>query len=103
MYDIILAGGTVYDGTGSKPVLANVCIQGGKIAKITQDLPQAKEVLDVTGLAVTPGFIDTHTHSDSSHFGAAPALSQVAQGVTTEIAGNCGGSMMPTTPERLPK
>ena len=100
MFDMILKGGTVYDGTGAAPKVCNVCISGGKIARITEELPLAQEVVDVAGLAVSPGFIDTHTHSDASHFKAAPALSQVAQGVTTEIAGNCGGSMMPTTPER---
>lgn len=99
MYDLILTGGTLYDGTGGKPFRGNLCIKDGKIAAITQALPQGKEILDVTGLAVAPGFIDTHTHSDTSHFDPGPALSQVAQGVTTELAGNCGGSVMPSLPE----
>lgn len=99
MFDLVLAGGTVYDGTGGKPFRANVCVSDGKIARITEELPQGKVVLDVTGLAVAPGFIDTHTHSDTSHFREHPALSQVAQGVTTELAGNCGGSVMPSVEE----
>lgn len=99
MYDLVLKGGLVYDGTGAKPVSANVCIRAGKIGAITEALPEAKEIVDVSGLAVTPGFIDTHCHSDASHFGTAPGLSQVAQGVTTELAGNCGSSVMPSLPE----
>lgn len=99
MYDLVLKGGLLYDGTGAKPYRANLCVAGGKIARITGELPQAAEILDVTGLAVAPGFIDTHTHSDTSHLDPAPALSQVAQGVTTELAGNCGGSVMPSLPE----
>lgn len=99
MYDLVLHGGLVYDGTGSAPVRANVCIRGGKIAEISQTVPQAREILNVTGLAVSPGFIDTHTHSDASHLRGFSALSQVAQGVTTELAGNCGGSVMPYLPE----
>ena len=99
MYDIVLTGGLLCDGTGGKPFRANLCVKDGKIARITEELPQGKEILDVTGLAVAPGFIDSHTHSDTSHFDPGPALSQVAQGVTTEIAGNCGGSVMPSLEE----
>ena len=99
MYDLVLKGGLLYDGTGEKPYAANLCVSGGKIARITRELPQAAQVLDVTGLAVAPGFIDTHTHSDASHWKDYPVLSQVAQGVTTELAGNCGGSVMPSLPE----
>ena len=99
MYDLVLTGGMIYDGTGGKPFPANLCIRDGKIARISEELPQGKEILDVTGLAVAPGFIDIHTHSDTAHFGAGPVLSQVAQGITTELVGNCGGSAMPSLPE----
>ena len=101
MYDIILTGGLVVDGSGEKPYSANVCIQDGKIACITKELPEAKETVDVTGLAVTPGFIDTHSHADVAHLKDYPVYSQVAQGVTTEIAGNCGTSIMPAFPEKV--
>ena len=99
MYDLVLRGGLLYDGTGGKPRRGNLCVQDGKIACITDSLPEGREILDVTGLAVAPGFIDIHTHSDTAHFGKGPVLSQVAQGITTEIVGNCGGSAMPSLPE----
>ena len=101
MYDIILTGGLVVDGSGKQPYTANVCIEGGKIACITSETPEAKETVDVSGLAVTPGFIDTHSHADIAHLKDYPVYSQVAQGVTTEIAGNCGTSIMPAFPEKV--
>lgn len=99
MYDILLTGGLIYDGTGGKPYFANLCVREGKIAAVSDSVPEAKETVDVSGLAVAPGFIDTHSHSDLSHLNPIPGLSQVAQGVTTELAGNCGGSVMPSLPE----
>ena len=99
-YDLILSGGLVIDGTGKEPYAANVCVKDGKIACITteNDL-NAKEMLDVSGLAVTPGFIDTHSHSDANLLQDAPTESKLAQGVTTEIIGNCGMSVLPATEE----
>jgi N-acyl-D-amino-acid deacylase len=100
MYDLVLTNGLVVDGSRGKPYTANVCIREGKIARITRDRVEALETVDVAGLAVTPGFIDTHTHSDTSHLRPYPVESQVAQGVTTELAGNCGTSVMPATAQR---
>ena len=99
MYDLILKGGLVVDGTRKPPYTANVCIADGKIAEITAEVKEAKEVIDVTGLAVTPGFIDPHSHSDDFHMRGYPVESQLAQGVTTEIMGNCGTCVMPALEE----
>ena len=102
MYDLVLSGGLVVDGTRAKPYPANVCVQDGKIAKITAEpVSEAKEVLDVSGYAVAPGFIDIHTHSDASPLVDYSVESKIAQGVTTEITGNCGTSNLPGTPEHL--
>ena len=98
-YDLILSGGLVVDGTGNKPYKANVCVKDGKIACITTETEEAGEILDVTGLAVTPGFIDTHSHSDANLLLDAPTESKLAQGVTTEVIGNCGMSVLPATEE----
>ena len=99
-YDLILSGGLVIDGTGKKPYVANVCVKDGKIACITAEkVENAREILDVSGLAVTPGFIDTHSHSDANLLLEAPTESKLAQGVTTEIIGNCGMSVLPATEE----
>ena len=96
-YDLILSGGLVVDGTGREPYKANVCIENGKIACITAEKLEAREVLDVSGLAVAPGFIDTHSHSDANLLQDAPTDSKLAQGVTTEIIGNCGMSVLPAS------
>lgn len=96
-YDLMLSGGLVIDGTGKKPYTANVCIKDGKIACITTESVEAEEIVDVTGLAVAPGFIDTHSHSDANFLLDAPTESKLAQGVTTEIIGNCGMSVLPAT------
>jgi len=97
MYDLVLIGGQIIDGTRSKPYSANLCISGNKIAAIVKDtVPAAKEVLDVTGLVVSPGFIDIHSHSDLSYRSTHSMDSKLLQGVTTEIPGNCGTSVFPS-------
>jgi N-acyl-D-amino-acid deacylase len=91
-YDLLVAGGTVIDGTGRPGILTDVAIKDGRIAAIGR-IPraQAKEVIDASGLTVTPGFIDVHTHADN--LVERPAASNfVRMGVTTIVAGNCGSS-----------
>ena len=90
-YDILIRGGLVYDGKGSAPVLADAAVLGDRIAAIG-DLKDATAdlVIDAKGKCVTPGFIDCHTHSDSTIWAEPLCRSAVHQGVTTEIVGNCG-------------
>lgn len=99
MYDLVLQGGMIVDGTRAKPYTANVCIKDGKIAKITTETATGATVLDVTGLAVTPGFIDIHTHADLDPIRAKDAPSYLFQGVTTSLIGNCGSSILPALEE----
>lgn len=96
MLDIILSGGTVHDGTGADPVQADIGIEGGRIAAIG-DLSEAQAATRVAldGLTVAPGFIDLHTHSDFTLMADGRAQSQVHQGVTTEVIGQCGFSAAP--------
>lgn len=96
MFDTILAGGTVYDGTGADPIKADIGIKDGRIAQIG-DLSgaQADRRVALDGLAVAPGFIDLHTHSDFTLMADGRAQSQVHQGVTTEVIGQCGFSSAP--------
>ena len=62
MYDLILRGGTVVDGKRSQPYAADICIREGRIARIAPEGgEEAREVVDVSGLAVAPGFIDIHS------------------------------------------
>ncbi len=92
--DIIIRGGTIVDGTGRDLYYADVAIIGDKIDYIG-DLRgvSAKKEIDASGKYVTPGFIDSHTHSDQTIWGNPEAQSAVRQGVTTEVVGNCGFSM----------
>jgi N-acyl-D-amino-acid deacylase len=102
-FDLILAGGRVIDGTGAAVRPADVGIRGDRIATVG-DLADAAAGarLDVTGLTVTPGFIDTHTHDDSVLLSAPDMASKVSQGVTTVVVGNCGMSLAPLRIEREP-
>ena len=100
MYDLILRGGTVVDGTRSRPYAADVCIRDGRIARIAPDAgEEAREVVDVSGLTVAPGFIDIHSHSDACPLLSFQPESKLFQGITTEITGNCGTSILPSLPE----
>lgn len=92
--DIIIRNGTIVDGTGRDRYYADIAVIGDKIDYIG-DLRgvHGKLEIDVSGKYVTPGFIDSHTHSDQTIWGNPEAHSAIRQGVTTEIVGNCGFSM----------
>ena len=96
MVDMILKGGTVYDGTGAAGVVTDVAIKDGLIRGIgDMGHDENAEIIDVTGLVVSPGFVDMHTHSDFTLIADGRAESQVHQGVTTEVIGQCGISCAP--------
>ena len=100
MFDLILRGGRVLDGTGNVDVRADVAVEGGKIAAIGQlAAAHAAEAVDITGLTVCPGFVDVHCHSDALPFAADPLPAKILQGVTTEVNGNCGSTAFPLLPE----
>ncbi|MCZ7531574.1 MAG: D-aminoacylase [Acidimicrobiia bacterium] len=101
--DLLIAGGTVIDGTGTPPRAADVAVTGDRIA-VVDPLPagvEAATVLDATDRVVTPGFIDVHLHTDTAAL--APdtetnsGLPSLRQGVTSEICGNCGFSPFPVS------
>ncbi len=97
--DLLVKGGTVYDGTGAPGRIADVAIDGKRIAAVG-DLSawSAHEVIDASGLAVAPGFIDTHTHDDMALLRPQGIPEKTAQGVTTVVVGNCGVSPAPFGP-----
>jgi N-acyl-D-amino-acid deacylase len=96
--DIKIAGGQVIDGTGTGARRADVGIVDDAITAVG-DLAEepAGRVVDATGLTVTPGFIDMHSHSDWRLWGNPGAESKIRQGVTTEVVGNCGFSPAPVS------
>src|SRR5580692_2941812 len=98
-WDILIRGGTIIDGSGSTGTLGDVAIEAGRIVAIGRGLSdQAARVIDASGLAVTPGFIDIKTHSDFVLPINPKAESKLRQGVTTEIIGHCGYSVAPVLP-----
>jgi N-acyl-D-amino-acid deacylase len=96
LLDLIVRNGTVIDGTGAPAFSADVGVQDGKIASLGNlSRATAPQELDASGLIVAPGFIDIHSHSDFTLLVDARAHSSVAQGVTTELIGNCGHGCAP--------
>jgi N-acyl-D-amino-acid deacylase len=96
MYDLILRGGTVFDGSGSPAAVADVAIQGDRIAAVGA-LPEVdgRVIRDVTGLVVSPGFVDTHTHMDGALLTDPIGEPLLRQGVTTAFLGLDGMSYAP--------
>ena len=102
--DLLITGGTLVDGTGAPGRRADVAITDDRVSAIgdlagRSDL-DARERIDATGLVVAPGFVDLHTHSDTTLLSDGRATSKIRQGVTTEITGNCGMSPAPAPPDR---
>jgi len=96
--DLVLRGGMLYDGSGSPGLRGDLAISDGRIVAIGGVSGPAKREIDVSGLAVSPGFIDIKTHSDFTLPINPGAESKVRQGVTTEIVGHCGFSVAPVLP-----
>ncbi|MFC2176910.1 amidohydrolase family protein [Actinomycetota bacterium] len=94
---LALYNGTVIDGSGAPPFVGSVAIENGRISAIGPEAElRGGPSLDVGGLAVSPGFIDMHTHSDVSVLSDPDCVSAVGQGVTSQIVGHCGFSAAPT-------
>ena len=98
MYDLLLKGGRIYDGSGMPSYNGDVGIKDGRIVEIGR-LNGAKRTLNVDGLAVSPGFIDPHTHLDAQLLWDPLGTSSCFHGVTSVIVGNCGLSLAPAKPE----
>ncbi len=95
-YDLILKNGLIVDGTGDQAYAGDIAIIGNRIVKIGSfKESQAIETIDASGLVVTPGFIDVHTHCDRGIKRVPTVDNYILQGVTTVIGGNCGGHSFP--------
>ena len=96
MFDLIINNAHIYDGSGGESYMGAIAVKDGKIAKVSrQNLAGAKEVIDAGGLALSPGFIDAHSHGDYAVFSDPHRLHVLRMGVTTEIAGQCGTTISP--------
>jgi N-acyl-D-amino-acid deacylase len=102
MHDLLIKGGTVIDGSGAPRFTGDIAIDGDRIAAVgpSGSLGPAKQVVDATGLLVTPGFVDVHTHYDAQVTWD-PMLSPSSwHGVTTVVMGSCGVGFAPAKPDR---
>ena len=98
MLDWLIKGGTVVDGTGAAPYVADVGVQGGRIVELGSITTSARQTLQAQGLWITPGFIDIHTHYDGQATWDDVLAPSSWHGVTTLVTGNCGVGFAPARP-----
>jgi len=107
--DILIQHGLVFDGTGSEPFKADIGISSDKIVFVNKksgvasqkSKVTAEKIIDARDLAVAPGFVDTHSHSEFTLLADPRAEGKVCQGITTEINSNCGLSAAPLCGDAL--
>ena len=99
-HDLLIRGGLVVDGTGGPPRPADVAVSGGRISDVAEPgrTRGARQVLDVDGMLVTPGFVDIHTHYDGQVTWDTSLAPSSWHGVTTVVMGNCGVGFAPVRP-----
>ena len=103
MYDLLITGGQVVDGSGNHWRRADVAVSGGRIVAIGRLAGSlARRTISADGLVVCPGFVDMHSHSDVLWLAQPDALGKVRQGVTTELIGQDGISYAPVSPKNMP-
>lgn len=95
MFDYLIQGGSILDGSGGEAFSADIAIKDGKIAAIGHFLGEAAEQIDASDFCVTPGFIDIHRHGDAEVFRDGFGALELAQGLTSVINGACGLSLAP--------
>lgn len=101
MGELLIRNANIFDGYGSQPFMGDILVHDDRIRELgpvgVLAAPGA-ELSDVGGLCVSPGFIDVHSHADNAPLYAPPDTLKIAQGVTTEVVGNCGASLAPYEP-----
>src|SRR5207253_10631609 len=93
--ELVIRNGTVFDGTGAEAARLDVALENGRIAAVGTVEPAGAPEIDAAGLAVAPGFVDIHSHSDYTLLVDPRAVSAIHQGVTLEVVGNCGFGCFP--------
>ncbi len=98
MFDLVIRGGTLVDGSGEAAREADVAVQDGRIAEVGRVSAGGREEIDAKGLTVTPGFVDIHTHYDGQATWDPNLSPSCYHGVTTAVMGNCGVGFAPVRP-----
>jgi len=99
MYDYVVKGGSIIDGTGAAPTSGDVAVKDGVIAEVGGSIAEAgARVIDADGAIVTPGWVDVHTHYDGQVSWDSELAPSSHNGVTTVVMGNCGVGFAPVTP-----
>ncbi|MBV9640019.1 MAG: amidohydrolase family protein [Mycobacteriaceae bacterium] len=98
-FDLLIKGGTIVDGLGAEPYVGEVAVKDGLIAAVGPVSGDAAREIDATGLLVTPGFVDLHTHYDGQAIWSDRMTPSSAHGVTTAVMGNCGVGFAPCRKE----
>jgi N-acyl-D-amino-acid deacylase len=102
MFDVVISGGRVLDGTGAPPFRADVAVAGDRIAVVGRlDGVRAERVIDAAGRFVAPGFVDCHAHGDAAVLDPAVQRAALRQGVTTFVLGQDGLSFAPGSAETV--
>ena len=99
MADVVIRGGTVFDGSGGAPFEADVAVANGRITAVGAFAGKGREEIDAKGCMVTPGFVDAHTHYDGQLIWSERLSPSSSHGVTTVATGNCGVGFAPCRPE----
>ena len=100
MHDLVITNGTVVDGTGATPVLADVAVDGDRVVAVgpASEVGEGRRIIDAEGAYVTPGFVDIHTHLDAQLAWDPMGSSSCWHGVTSVVLGNCGVTFAPCKP-----
>jgi len=98
MHDLVIRSGTVVDGTGGSPVMADIAVDGERITTVGVVADRGRTEIDASGAYVTPGFVDVHTHLDAQVAWDPDATSSCWHGVTSVVLGNCGVTFAPVRP-----
>jgi len=100
MHDLVIRGGNVVDGSGAPARIADVAVENGLIVAVGDEVGPGTREVDASGLLVTPGFVDVHTHYDAQATWDPFLTPSSWHGVTTAVAGNCGVGFAPAAPDR---
>ncbi len=99
VWDLVIRGGTIIDGTGGEPFEGDIAIAGGRIGRVGAVQEKGREEIDAKGHLVTPGFVDIHTHYDGQATWDSRLTPSSLHGVTTAVMGNCGVGFAPCRKE----